>query len=66
MLAGLAHGLVDNAYFLPELAGLFWVIAAAAYALRRSPPAPSAVPQLPAPDIERGTEEAPALPDGDA
>ncbi len=66
MLAGLAHGLVDNAYFLPELAGLFWVMAAAAYALRRSPPAPSAVPQLPAPDIERGTEEAPALPDGDA
>ena len=66
MLAGLAHGLVDNSYFRPELAGLFWVLAAAVYALRRSPPSPSPVPRLPAPEIEHGTEEAPALPDGDA
>ena len=29
MTAALAHGLVDHAYFLPELAAMFWTLAAA-------------------------------------
>ncbi len=33
MTAALAHGLVDHAYFLPELAAAFWLLAAAAEAL---------------------------------
>ena len=36
MAAGLVHGLVDNSYFLPELAGIFWVLVAALYLMRRS------------------------------
>ena len=33
MTAALAHGLVDHAYFLPELAATFWTLAAAVAAL---------------------------------
>ncbi len=35
MLAVLAHGLVDHAYFLSELAAAFWVLVAVVYVLRR-------------------------------
>ncbi len=35
MAAGLAHGLVDHGYFLPELAVYFWVLVAAVVVLRR-------------------------------
>jgi len=33
MAAALTHGLVDHTYFLPELAAMFWVLAAAVAAL---------------------------------
>jgi len=33
MLAGLVHGLVDNSYFLPDLALIFWLLCALAVAL---------------------------------
>ncbi len=40
MVAALAHGVVDHSFFLPELAAVFWVLAAAVYLLRAFPSEP--------------------------
>ncbi|SVD71036.1 uncharacterized protein METZ01_LOCUS423890, partial [marine metagenome] len=37
MSAGLVHGLVDNFYFLPELAGIFWILMAFAILVSHEP-----------------------------
>jgi O-antigen ligase len=53
MAAALVHGLVDNGYFLVELAGSFWVLAAALYLMYWSeePTAPAAEPAGPGPNL---------------
>ena len=59
MVAALAHGVVDHSFFLPELAAVFWVLAAAVYLLRafpsEPPPSDLAPPtDLPASDTSAG------------
>ena len=53
MSAGLVHGLVDNFYFLPELAGIFWTLMAFAILISQERPQTLRAPGSSAHEIER-------------
>lgn len=53
MSAGLVHGLVDNFYFLPELAGIFWILMAFAILISRERPLASGGPRALSHEIDR-------------